>query len=97
MTFDNWIYAVNKAMRKHYGLAISDTGYTEKEFFARFGNQRPLDAVLAFGEKYASSSSKNARGPASWYSTGDTNATSSSRSLKNAVSATKRSTVEREW
>lgn len=52
MNTENWIYAVNKEMRRRYGLAIDDTGYTEKEFYARFGGQRPLDAVIAFGDKY---------------------------------------------
>lgn len=52
MTFENWIHHANVALQKRYNITISDSGYTDKEFFARFGNQRADEAVEEFATKY---------------------------------------------
>lgn len=52
MTFDNWIAAVDKEMMHLYCIDLTDSGFTDKEFFDKYGNQRPVEAVLAFGDDY---------------------------------------------
>jgi hypothetical protein len=52
MKLDDWIAAVNKEMLHFFGINLTDSGFTEKEFFERYGNQRPLSAVLDYGDDF---------------------------------------------
>lgn len=52
MKLEDWIHAVNVEMERLYTITIEDTGFTSKEFFDRYGFQRPLEAALTFGDDY---------------------------------------------
>jgi len=52
MTFNNWIAAVNTELERTYCISIRDSGYTDSEFYKRFGQQRPEAAVQEYAEKF---------------------------------------------
>ncbi len=47
-----YLAAVDQLLQQHYAINFKDTGYDEKEWLARFGDQPVAEAVAAYAEKY---------------------------------------------
>ena len=47
-----WIKQFDEQLRKTYLISISDSGWTEDDLFARWGDTDPVEAVFQFGDKY---------------------------------------------